>query len=211
MRSVLSFSYEQCWASQLVGRFGLRVKFVAQRTKGTEMEDEVIVWGKSHETVDEALDFLGGYQHLTAFRLVERSPNGSMARLKVKVNAQTCPLYSALRLYSSTGENPVLERVNYDGSTTWELETAGSNKTEKVVELLGKKFQIREVRSRRRQRRSPMSKSAFLLKEAYERGYFDVPKDTSLRRVSREMGVPLSSLSVDLRRALKDVVDKATR
>lgn len=209
MRAVLSFEYGPCWASHLVKDYGLRVRLLSERARPVDIQDEALVWGKDRTSVDGALEFLRSYPHIYKIRTLHRSSDGLMLRLRVNVRRQICPLWGALQLrWPMDEQSPILERVDYRGRTSWSVDT---KLAPSVVSLLGERFGVRRVAKRIRPDKDEMRKSTFLLKEAYERGYFDVPKGASLRRVAHEIGVPVSTLSTDIRRAVHDIVDDATR
>lgn len=208
LRAILSFEYEPCWASQLVRCLDLRVRLLSEKARRADIQDDAIVWGKNRKSVQRALDFLRNYPHISRVSVVEWSRDCHLVRIRVNIRRQICPLYAALQLYSARDHEPIVERVDCSGKTSWSLDT---KRVYKVSELLCQRFPIRDLQTRIRPDRNGMKKSVFLLKEAYERGYFDVPKRTSLRRVSREIDVPVSTLSTDIRRTLRDVVDRATR
>jgi hypothetical protein len=208
LHAIMSFEYEPCWASQLVKGFNLRVRLLSEKARRIDIQDDAIIWGKSRESVENALEFLRKYPHIFRLKIVKRSRDGLLVRIRVNIRRQICPLYGAFQLYSTTKKEPILERVDFSGKTTWTLDT---KRVDRVSELLCEKFKVKNLQTKPRPDRRGMKKSVFLLKEAYERGYFDVPKGTSLRQVAREIGVPVSTLSTDVRRTLEDIVDKATR
>ena len=209
MRAVLSFEYGPCWASRLVKDFGLRVRLLSEKARQVDIQDDALLWGKDRKSVEGGLAFLGKHPHISQFKVVERSSDGLMLRLRVNVRRQICPLWGALQLqWPVTEQPPILERVDYRGRTSWSMD---SRRARRVAGMLGERFGVRRVAKKIRPDKDGMRKSTFLLKEAYERGYFDVPKGTSLRRVAHEIGVPVSTLSTDIRRAVNDIVDKATR
>ena len=208
MHAVLNFEYQPCWAAQLVRRFNLRVRMLSETARRSDIQDEAIVWGKDRESVDRALEFIPRHPHILGLAVTKRSKDGLIVRLRVNVRRQMCPLYAALQLFSAEDRHPILERVDCNGVSQWSLDT---RKVEEVTELLYQRFHVDDVRVKERHERGELRKSIFMLKEAYEKGYFDVPKSRSLRSIAREMGVPVSTLSVDVRRSLKDVVDRATR
>lgn len=208
MHALLSFEYQPCWAAQLVNQYGLRIRMLSEKPRKSDLQDEAIILGKDRRSVDKALEFLPNHPHILDLAVVRRSKDGLIVMLRVNVKRQICPLYSALKLYAEEDDSPVLERVDYKGMSQWDLDT---KKVEKVTEMLSSKFQVRNIHVKLRPEKREMRKSIFLLKEAYERGYFDVPKCTSLRGVAKDIGVPVSTLSIDIRRALRDIVDTATR
>ena len=194
--------------SQLVRDFGLRVRLLSETAGREEIQDDAIIWGRNEKAVKRGLAFLPTHPHVIKSEIVKWSHSRLIARVRVTVQRQICPLYAALQMYSAESKRPILERVDYSGKTQWILDT---KKAYKVAELLSEKFKIGDVQMSVRADKNDMKKSVFLLKEAFERGYFDVPKGTSLRGVARAMDMPVSTLSIDVRRALKELVDEATR
>lgn len=103
-----------------------------------------------------------------------------------------------------------MERLDYLGNIHWAFDVKDGKKLEKLRRAMEKRFMIQEILVKRKFER-PMSRSVFLLKEAFERGYFDVPKRVSIGGLSKELKIPLSTLNVDIRRALRNVLSDATR
>jgi len=210
MRTLLTFEYQPCWASQLVKQFGLRVRLLSEKARSADIQDDSVILGKSKESVEDVLRFLRRYPHILGIKVTKRSPDGLIVRLRVNIRRQICPLYAALQmdLGETEQDSPIFERVNFCGKSLWILD---SKKAGEVTNLLSQKFQIRDIQTKVKTEKDEMRKSVFLLKEVYERGYFDLPKKTSLRQVAKEMGIPVTTLSTDIRRTLRDVIDKATR
>jgi hypothetical protein len=119
--------------------------------------------------VENALEFLRKYPHIFRLKVVERSRDGLLVRTRVNIRRQICPLYGAFQLYSAIEEEPILERVDFSGKTTWILDT---KRVDRVSELLCEKFKVRNLQTKVRPDRRRMKKSVFLLKEAYEKGIF---------------------------------------
>jgi predicted DNA binding protein len=81
---------------------------------------------------------------------------------------------------------------------------------QRLEKALKSKYQVQDFLAKRQASTTSMTKSNFLLKEAFERGYFDVPKGTSIEELSRDLNIPLSTLDIDIRRALKNVLLEST-
>jgi Predicted DNA binding protein len=54
-------------------------------------------------------------------------------------------------------------------------------------------------------------KSEYILKEAFERGYFDVPKKIGLKELSSKLDIPPTTLNLLLRRELRQVIQKTIK
>ena len=210
LHTTISFSYDKCWACAVNGSLGVRVRLLSQEAKDGAIAEDVELWNDDSGAVDKAIDYLASYPHISRFRLLKRSEDGCVASARITTNPNSCPLYSAL---GELGQNVIkqgLERVDYCGNIEWDLELKGAKKAEQMRTLLEKRFGIADVKFKKRSVARPMSKSTFLLKEAFERGYFDVPKKISIEELSNQLSVPLSTLNVNIRRALKNVLREGT-
>ncbi len=80
------------------------------------------------------------------------------------------------------------------------------SKTIRKIEILG-----REINVRFKKEKELTSKSFYILKIAYERGYFDVRRKITLRRLSKELNIPVSTLDTILRRSIKKIMDEIVK
>lgn len=210
MRTTISFTYAKCWACILSKNFGTRIRFLSQRATDGVIHEVVELWNKDKGLIDKALRYLIDYPHISTCKVLSRSHDGCIARVGITTEQGACPLYPAIEAFAANGESPAVERVDFCGKIHWDLNVKTRKKLKRLEDLLERRFMIEHILVKREKGQVSMSKSMFLLKEAFERGYFDVPKRISIEDLSRELKIPQSTLSIDMRRALKNVLRDGT-
>ncbi len=187
-------------------QYGTRIRILSRGEKDGITQEEVELWAKGRQSIDEALKHLASYPHIAGHELVSRSSDGSIARVVIGINGGGCPLSAAVGGFQTSAGESAVERIDYCGRIHWDLSLKGFKSLTKLRDTLERKFAIQDVEIKRSSGKKPMVKSMFLLKEAFERGYFDVPKKISIEELSAELGVPLSTLNVNIRRALRNAL-----
>jgi len=210
MKTEVSFTYPDCFACAVSKTFGTRVRFVRRDIKRGEVHEEVEIYNEEKEKLEQTIEYLSSYPHVTECRLAEKSRSGNIARLAISMKEGTCPIDLLLKDFSMSSRRPFFERVDYNGRIHWRLEAKGNRKLQRLEKALKTKYQVQDFLAKRQASTTSMTKSNFLLKEAFERGYFDVPKGTSIEELSRDLNIPLSTLDIDIRRALKNVLLEST-
>ena len=210
LRTEISFTYPNCFACAVNNLYGTKVRFVRRDIKKGLVCDMVELYNEERNKLDEAIKFLASYSHISECDVLERSKSGNMAKVAISVKENGCPINLVIKEFSIASRLPSFERVDFNGKIHWRLEAKGGRKLARLERALKTKFGVRDFLAKRLGNRVSMSKSNFLLKEAFERGYFDVPKGTSIEELSHQLGVPLSTLDVDIRRALKNVLAEST-
>ena len=210
MRTEVAFTYADCFACAITKAYGTRVRFAKRAVKGGAVEEEVELYNADRDKLDRTLEYLSTYPHLSKFTVLERSRSGEMAKVVISTREGECPISLVVRGYSVGSKLPSMERVDFDGRIHWRLETKGSRKLERLERSLEAQFGVKDFSAKRRAERPSLSKSRFLLKEAYERGYFEVPKGLSMEELSQKLCVPMSTLDIDIRRALRNLLSEST-
>ena len=99
-----------------------------------------------------------------------------------------------------------LERIDYSGNIKLEMDVKSYNKIQQIDDTLRDKFDIESTSIKVSIGRHIDIKSEYILKEAYERGYFDVPKKIGLRELSSVLGIPQTTLDLLIRREIKQII-----
>ncbi|MDG6991466.1 MAG: helix-turn-helix domain-containing protein [Nitrososphaerota archaeon] len=209
MKASYTFTYPGCWACHLAKHMGMRIRFLSWKVEGGEGEEVADMWSGTSGAMDAALRYLSRYPHIAGWKLLDR--DGRSARVSIRFRPKECPLYSLMESSCAENASPLVERVDYSGRIRWELRVKGVKKALKVAELLFRKFSIKDVKMSFGVGRRLGNRSLYLMKEAYERGYFDVPRKVSMKELSRQLNVPASTLNVAVRRALRSAIADATR
>jgi len=210
MKAEVSFTYPNCFACAVSRVYGTRVRFVKRDIKKGVTLEEVEIYNQDREKLERTIEYLSSHPHVAQCILAERSKSGNMARLAISMKEGACPIDLLLKDFSMSCKRPFFERVDYTGKIHWRLEAKGKRKLERLERALKTKYQVQDFLAKRQASTASMTKSSFLLKEAFERGYFDVPKETSIEELSHELGIPLSTLDIDIRRALKNILLEST-
>jgi len=210
MRTELSFTYPNCFACVATARFGTRVKFVKRTAKKGMINEEVELFNEDRKKLGETIRYLSSYPHTSGCHVLGRSRSGSIVKVGISASEDRCPLSLVVKDFSMGAKLGSIERVDFKGRIHWRIEAKGTRRLERLQQALRTKFEVQDFQARRLSSTPSMTKSSFLLKEAFERGYFDVPKRVTIEELSRDLGIPMSTLDIDIRRALKAVLTEST-
>ena len=210
MKTEISFTYPQCFACAVYKEFGTKIRFLNRSVKQDVLYEEVELYNEDEAVLEKVVCYLQSYPHIMGCRVLGHSHDGTIARVGISMKGAKCPLNLLIRGFDVGGRLGSVERVDFNGKIHWNLEAKGTRRLEKLQEELQDEFDVRDFMARRLSVKSAMTKSNFLLKEAFERGYFDVPKRISIEELSQELKVPLSTLNIDIRRALRNALVDAT-
>jgi ribosomal protein L31E len=210
MRTELSFTYPNCFACVATARFGTRVRFVKRVIKKGMINEEVELFNEDKKKLGDTIRYLSSYPHTSGCHVLGRSRSGSIVRVGISAKEGRCPLSLVVKDFSMGANLGSVERVDFEGRIHWRIEAKGTHRIERLQQALQSKFEVQDFQAKRLSNTPSMTKSSFLLKEAFERGYFDVPKRLSIEELSHDLGIPLSTLDIDIRRALKVVLTEST-
>ena len=210
MRTEVSFTYPDCFACAISNSYGTRVRFVRRELKRGEVREEVELYNEDRGKLQRTIDYLESYPHVSECVVLSRSKTGNIAKLAISVKEGACPINLVVKEFSVGPRLTSFERVDFQGRIHWRIEAKSGRKMERLEQALKTRFEVQDFLARRLSSSVPMTKSNFLLKEAFERGYFDVPKGTSIEELSHLLRIPLSTLDIDIRRALKNVLAEST-
>lgn len=200
-----SFKYDKCFASELINNFDVRIKILKQECTEECISEEIGIYSDSDELLDKTEDYLSNYPHIFLLNTIERKSN----YIKVDLTANNCPLLNIMKkkLMNPTGKIK-LERVDYKGNIHWELNVNNFNKIKSIDETLRDIYDVKNSTIKVNNGRHMNKKSEYILKEAFERGYFDVPKKIGLKELSDVTGIPQTTLDLLLRRNLRQLIQE---
>jgi predicted DNA binding protein len=212
MKVTVNFTYEKCWASMLVHQYNLIVRLLS-----TDLIDpdnklayeyaEVI---GDNKNILKALEALKDYPDIINYKIIKESENGKRMIIRVYLRLLECPLFRIMHAFSQNKGLPIFERVGYDGSLYWDLSIKHKSTVERMVSKL-RKLGIKQINIRFKKERELTSKTFYILKFAYEKGYFDVKRKITLKELSQELNIPVSTLNMALRRAVKKIMDETIK
>ncbi|MDG6940114.1 MAG: helix-turn-helix domain-containing protein [Nitrososphaerota archaeon] len=202
MRVSYVFSHDACWVCNLTRHLGVDVRVLSRRFRKGQVNEDVEISADSATLVDEALERLKKHQGAALRRLTFRSDDGRYAVASVAFQpAGGCPMASFLA--STSGHPAHVSETSSRGNLNWNLELDDSRAAKRMERLIRAELSAADVKVRAQRGRKPSPRSAHLLKTAFERGCFDVPRRMSLHQLAQQMNTPISTLDINLRRALK--------
>jgi predicted DNA binding protein len=208
MQILYSFKYEKCFASQLISDYNVRIKIVNQELRDNYIYETLSIYAESEDLLDKSVEYLKKYQHSYEIKVIERESN----YITVNVVTKTCPLVELMRRKLMSPSNKIkLERIDYSGNISWEMNVNNYNKIRHIDESLKEAFDIKDSNIKTYNGRHINIKSEYILKEAFERGYFDVPKKIGLKGLSSTLDIPPTTLNLLLRRQLRQVIQKTIK
>ncbi|MGC9068046.1 MAG: helix-turn-helix domain-containing protein [Thermoprotei archaeon] len=164
----------------------------------------------NNQNITKALEVLKNYPDIINYEIIRRYENGQRVLIKIDLLLSQCPLFKVMHMFSKEKSFPIIERVKHDGSLEWSMDINHKRIIKRIVTKL-KKMGIDEVNVRFKKEKELTSKSFYILKIAYERGYFDVRRKITLRRLSKELNIPVSTLDTILRRSIKKIMDEIVK
>jgi predicted DNA binding protein len=208
MQVLYSFKYEKCFASKLITDFNVRIKIVDQDLHDGYVYETLSIYAESGDTLDKAIEYLKDYSHFPNIEILERESNF----ITVNVATKNCPLVELMKKKLMNPASKIkLERIDYAGNIFWELNVNNYNKIRHIDDTLKEIYDIRNSNIRTFNGRHINIKSEYILKEAFERGYFDVPKKIGLKGLSSTLDIPPTTLDLLLRRQLRQVIQKTIK
>jgi predicted DNA binding protein len=187
------------WIHEFAERFSVRIRFLDCVSQGGGGARDLVEIQAPQGNLEEALEAL---KNLPYLREVDITPTGK-DRALVSLST-TCPVCTALAgsscfLISSTVKEKKIQ---------WTLLTSSREKIVDLVDRLKRNhFEVEIVKmAELRSRKDLTLRQEEILQIALEKGYFDYPKRTSIRELSRLFGVSISTLSEILRTGQKKVL-----
>ncbi|MCL4452840.1 helix-turn-helix domain-containing protein [Ferroplasma sp.] len=208
MQILYSFKYEKCFASQLISDYNVRIKIVNQELRDNYVYETLAIYAESEDLLDKSVEYLENYPHSYEIEIVGRENNC----VTVNILTKSCPLVELMRRKLMSPSNKIkLERIDYSGNIFWEMNVNNYNKIRHIDESLKETYDIKDSNIRIYNGRHINVKSEYILKEAFERGYFDVPKKIGLKELSSTLDIPPTTLDLLLRRQLRQVIQKTIK
>ena len=204
MKVLYSFKYDKCFAYELIHNFNVRIKVINQNFDDNVISETVAIYSNSPELIDKTVDYLNNYDHAKDnLSIIEKNKNCVL----IQISTLECPVIDIIRkrLINHSGKMK-LERIDYAGNMQLEMDVNGYNKIKHIDDTLKNKFNIEDTNIKVYIGRHIDIKSEYILKEAYERGYFDVPKKIGLRDLSSVLGIPQTTLDLLMRREIKQII-----
>ncbi len=208
MQILYSFKYENCFASKLINDFNVRIKIVKQEFRDKYIYETLSIYSESDELLKKTVEYLSNYKHSEGMDIVEKGSNF----ITVNVVTKSCPLVEVMKKKLMNPTNKIkLERIDYSGNIFWQLNVSNYNKIRHIDDTLKEIYDIKDSNIKTFNGRRINIKSEYILKEAFERGYFDVPKKIGLKGLSETLDIPPTTLDLLLRRQLRQVIQQTIK
>ncbi len=200
------FNYDKCFVSKLIKDYHVKLHMINQYWKNGVYTEIFSIYIDSSDILNKIIVFLKEKNSIENIELM--SSQNNLLTVKAEIKNGCCPISNVMKPYILKGKNnPVLERIDYKGNSHWTINVDKCNKMHKIADAL-KEYDIVDIETRIHRGRKSNTKSMYILKQAYEMGYFDVPKRISLDKLSEELHIPQTSLNLMLRRSLKQLISK---
>lgn len=131
--------------------------------------------------------------------------NGNI--LIIKLTTAECPVLGILKNYSESGKSVYKQEEKIeDGNNIWNMHIASMELVRELSEKLKEKTGS-DVFVNIYKKSSVDKQSLFVVKEAYDLGFFDVPKRINLLELSAILNIPPTTLDLIIRKSLKYFLD----
>jgi predicted DNA binding protein len=208
MQILYSFKYENCFASKLISDFKIRIKIVEQEFRDKYIYETLSIYSESEDILKKTVDYLEEYNHSEDITILEQGANF----VTLNVVTKSCPLVEIMKKKLMNSENKIrLERIDYSGNLFWQLNVGNYNKIRHIDDTLKEIYDIKDSNIKTFNGRRINIKSEYILKEAFERGYFDVPKKIGLKELSSVLDIPPTTLDLLLRRQLRQFIQQTIK
>ncbi|WP_337860304.1 helix-turn-helix domain-containing protein [Ferroplasma sp.] len=208
MHVLYSFKYGDCFASELINNLNIRIKIIDQTIEDNYIDEILSIYAESPDIIKKTIEYFNTYEHAEYIDIIEKSDNVII----VKLRAKGCPLVEIMKRKLLIPSNKInLERIDYSGNMFWEFDVNNYNKIRHIDEALKEIYDITDSNIRMSNGRHINVKSEYILKEAFERGYFDVPKKIGLKELSSDVNIPPTTLDLLLRRQLRAIIQKTIK
>ncbi|MEM3186643.1 MAG: helix-turn-helix domain-containing protein [Conexivisphaerales archaeon] len=171
------------------------------------MIEEVQISANSIKDLDDAIAQLSGYSEIKLERVVKLDkPPLILARIAIDPSF-ACPMPSLVELAVSKKAH-LTDEVIKNGQLQVGLELESTKDIPITEGIVRSQFSASKVGIVQRRGRRPSPKSHHILNVAFQRGYFDVPKKVSINQLAKELNMPVSTIDIDIRRALRRHLEK---
>ena len=208
MQILYSFRYEKCFATKLINDFNVRIKIIDQEIRDDYVYETLSIYAESADRLDKTVKYIENYPHAEDLKILEKGYNFVTLYLVTK----SCPLVDIMRKKLMVPSNKIrMERIDYSGKIFWQFNVNNYNKIRHIDDTLKDIYDVKDSNIGTFNGRHINIKSEYILKEAFERGYFDVPKKIGLKELSSKLDIPPTTLNLLLRRELRQVIQKTIK
>ncbi len=198
------FDYENCFAVNLVKDLKLQIKLLKKEYVANYLQETLFIYSEEEQLLKKVLPYLKERGKLNNISLITEN-NKSIV---IKVTTDQCPLLFTFKNMDYTNKKSLIERINNDGEIEWSMEVESFSNLNYISDILNQKFNIKNVKTKINKIKRQDPKSEYILHEAYELGYFDIPKRLGLEELSIILHIPPTTLDLLLRDSIKNLLKK---
>lgn len=192
----------QKWIDAITRRYG--AKFRLLHSKPSQGEDEVLQFFEV--TVDDGarqkmVKYLQGYYEISEFEVAGSSHGRVVGLIRSKGAIMRCITDSDCFLIHGSGE--------YGTPIEWKVLGTKRSLAKLMASLThrGVKYEVTEI-SKVKRHRVLTTRQEWLLRSAFEMGYFDYPKRIHTRRLAGLLGVSAPTLHESLRKTQRRLIEE---
>ncbi len=198
------FEYENCFAANLVRDLKLQIKLLKKEYVENYLQETLFIYSDDEELLKKVLPYLKERGKINNISMITEG-NKSIV---IKVTTDQCPLLFTFKNMEYANKNSISERINNGGEIEWNMEIESFSNLSYISDILNHKFNIKNVKTKINKIRKQDPKSEYILHEAYELGYFDIPKRLGLEELSIILHIPPTTLDLLLRDSIKNLLKK---
>jgi predicted DNA binding protein len=202
MEAVLAVEIPDYWTRALSGRFRVQAKLLGTRPQGKESVRDLVEMVTPDENMKAVVDTIKGVASVEDVDLTVLDQTKAVG----SVTSKELP---AARVLACADAFLVGGRNLDDGRVQWTLFVSKNEVVKELVEALGAagaKVELQKL-SRLEERDALTARQEEILMTAFERGFFDYPKQIGLRELAKMFDISASTLSEILRKGQKKIIE----
>jgi len=193
---------EGCSLSSLYSEFNVNSRVIKKELYDNVLHEVAEIYYQGAD-LDKILASLKSSQGLIGFETLYSNDK----ILIVKLLTHECPVLGIMKKYADANKPIYKEEEEIKGeNNTWHMSLASvdivKELSEKLRNVTGQDVIVNIYKKSKVDR-----KSLFVIKEAYDLGFFDVPKRINLLELSATLNIPPTTLDLIIRRSLKYFLD----
>ena len=193
---------ESCSLSGLYSEFNVNSR-VIKKEMHDGMVHEIAEIYYQNEDLDKILKSLKSSKEIVDVETL--FSNGNI--LIIKLITHECPILGIMKKYAGdNGTDYTKEEKIEEGNNIWYMSMSSVDIVKELSEKL-KRITGNEVYVNIYRKSNVDRKSLFTIKEAYDLGFFDVPKRINLLELSATLNIPPTTLDLIIRKSLKYFLD----
>jgi predicted DNA binding protein len=193
---------ESCSLSGLYSEFGVNSRVIKKEIRNGLVYEIAEIYYKNEDLEKILISLKESGEVVNVETLFS---NGNI--LIIKLTTEGCPILGIMKKYTGDRDsNYTKEERIEEGDNIWYLSMNSMDIVKELSERL-KEVTGNEVYVNIYRKSKVDMKSLFIVKEAYDLGFFDVPKRINLLELSATLNIPPTTLDLIIRKSLKYFLD----